>query len=256
MPRATRRLPCASAPPCSLPETSLDAACDVSGSLSVSLNAIRRTSAASVGPGTRILTVGASMINHSADDGAVPVIDLARAPSALPDLARSRTANYLWQLASLVFVGNRLQISSRLRVAVLRRFGAKIGKGVVFRPRTRVKSPWHLEIGDNCWIGDGVWIDNQDHVSVGHDVVLSQDTYLTTGAHAFRRDMALISRPIVIEPGVWISSRCVVLGGAQVGRSAVVSPLTVIKGRIPANAIVAMPEATVVGHRFPESTEP
>jgi putative colanic acid biosynthesis acetyltransferase WcaF len=181
----------------------------------------------------------------------VPVIDLSAAPGAPSELRASPLLVYAWQLAELLLVSNRLQVSSRLRVAVLRRFGATIGTGVVFRPRTRVKSPWNLVIGDRCWIGDGVWFHNRDRITVGHDAVISQEAYLTTGAHAFRSDMGLITKPIVIEDGAWITSRCVVLGGSHVGRSALVSPLTVVRGDVPANTIISSPAAVVVGERFP-----
>lgn len=180
----------------------------------------------------------------------VRVIDLSRAPGEHAAWDRPRWVIYLWAVCELLFVSSAWQISSKLRIAMLRKFGADIGEGVIFRPRTRVKFPWKLHVGDRSWIGEGVWFHNQDHVYIGQDVVLSQDTFLTTGSHALRRDMALITRPITIEDGVWITSRCVILGGASVGRSAVARPTTVITGVVPANAIVEGPNATVVGSRF------
>jgi len=136
-----------------------------------------------------------------------------------------------------LFVTNSWQISSSLRIRVLRLFGAEIGAGVIFRPRTRVKFPWKLHIGDRSWIGEGVWFHNQDHVYVGHDVSISQETFLTTGSHAHRRDMALITRPIYIEDGAWITSRVIVLGGSRLGRSSLVTPGTVVSGEVPENTI-------------------
>lgn len=180
----------------------------------------------------------------------VPVIPLRSAPGERISWDRPKSVVYLWSVAELILVSNPWQISSRLRVAALRLFGAEIGAGVVFRPRTRVKFPWKLHIGAGSWIGEGVWFHNQDHIHVGHDVVISQETFLTTGSHAHRRDMALITRPIQIEPGVWITSRCVVLGGAKIGRSALITPLTVVSGEIPANTIVGNTKAQTLGPRF------
>jgi putative colanic acid biosynthesis acetyltransferase WcaF len=180
----------------------------------------------------------------------VPVIDLSRAPGEHQAWDRPKRTVYLWAAVELLLVTNPWQISSSLRVRALRAFGAEIGDGVVFRPRTRVKFPWKLRIGDRSWIGEGVWFHNQDLITVGHDVVLSQETMLTTGSHAHRRDMALITRPIVIEPGAWITSRCLVLGGAHVGRSALARPMTVVAGDVPADAIVSGPDCAVVGSRF------
>lgn len=158
----------------------------------------------------------------------VPVIDLAKAPGAGEKWGRSKVTVYIWAAVELAFVTNPLQISSRLRIAALRMFGAKIGSNVTFRPRTRVKFPWRLEIGDNSWIGEGVWFHNQDDVVLGSNCVVSQETFISTGSHAYRTDMALITRPIHIEDGAWVTTRCIILGGCVVGRSAVVAPGTTV----------------------------
>lgn len=156
-----------------------------------------------------------------------PVIDLSRAPGERANWGRPRVFVYLWALTELVFVSSGWQVSSRLRVAILRMFGARIGQDVIFRPRTRVKFPWNLEVGDRAWIGEGVWIHNQDRVTVGHDAVLSQEAFITTGSHAHRRDMALLTKPVVVEPGAWVTTRSIVLGGTKIGRSAILSPNSV-----------------------------
>ncbi|TFD17288.1 acetyltransferase [Cryobacterium sp. TMT1-21] len=183
----------------------------------------------------------------------MPVINLTNAPGERLAWDRPGAVVYLWAICELLFVYNPWQISSGLRIRVLRAFGAEIGAGVVFRPRTRVKFPWKLHIGDRSWIGEGVWFHNQDHVHVGHDVSISQETMLTTGSHAHRRDMALLTRPITVEPGVWITSRCMILGGAYIGRSSLVRPMTTVEGRIKPNSIVSGPNAETVGIRFPTS---
>ena len=181
---------------------------------------------------------------------AVPVISLAAAPGERSAWDRPTGLIYLWAVVEILFIHNPWQVSSNLRVAMLRLFGAEIGEGVVFRPRTRVKFPWKLHIGDHSWVGEGVWFHNQDHIYVGHDVVISQDTFLTTGSHAHRRDMALLTRPIVIEDGVWITARCVVLGGAHLGTSALIRPMTVVSGKILSDSVYGPAAPTTHGKRF------
>lgn len=171
------------------------------------------------------------------EDRHVRVIPLADAPGAGEAWDRPRLLVYLWAAVELILVTNPWQISSSLRVQALRWFGAEIGEGVVFRPRTRVKFPWKLKVGDNCWIGEGVWFHNQDVITIEHDVVISQDTFLTTGSHAYSSDMALVTSPIHIEAGVWITSRCVVLTGVRIGRSALVKAGSVISRDVPANVV-------------------
>lgn len=178
------------------------------------------------------------------------VISLAAAPGERQSWDRSRLTVYLWGAVELLFVTNPWQISTGLRVRALRAFGAEIGAGVVFRPRTRVRFPWKLHIGNDSWIGEGVWFHNQDHIYVGHDVVISQETFLTTGSHAHRKDMALVTRPIHIEDGVWITSRCMVLGGARIGRSALVQPMSLVDREVAAETVVGGNPAAPRGSRF------
>lgn len=179
------------------------------------------------------------------------VIDLSRAPGEREAWGRPKSVVYLWAAAELLFVSNPWQISSRVRVAVLRCFGAEIGRGVIFRPRTRVKFPWKLRVGDRSWIGEGVWIHNQDNVVIGHDSVISQETMITTGSHAHRHDMALLTKPVSIGNGVWITSRCLILGGVSVGDEALAKPMTVIAADVKPGVVVGPPPAASYGDRFP-----
>lgn len=177
------------------------------------------------------------------------VINLAGAPGERQAWGRPSAVVYLWSAVELVFVTNPWQVSSRLRNLVLRAFGAKIGSGVIFRPRTRVKFPWKLSIGENSWIGEGVWIHNQDQVTIGSNAVISQETFLTTGSHAHRTDMGLITKPIIVGDGAWVTSRCIVLGGSDIGKNCLIAPGTVVSGTLAPGKKYASPPAVVLGDR-------
>jgi putative colanic acid biosynthesis acetyltransferase WcaF len=179
------------------------------------------------------------------------VIDLSAAPGSGESWDAPAWKVYAWGLVEVLLVSNPLQVSSRLRRAALAAFGARIGTGVILRPRLRVRFPWKLEIGDRSWIGEDVWLHNQDRITIGSDVVVSQGTFITTGSHAHRRDMALLTRPVVIEDGAWVTARCIVLGGVRIGVSALVTPGTVVDGDVPDAVILGQPAATVIGPRFP-----
>ena len=106
---------------------------------------------------------------------------------------------------------------------MLRLFGAKIGRDTLIR-NIHVKFPWNLQIGDRCWLGEGVWLHNQDKLTIGADSVISQQSFITTGSHDSKETMDLVTRPVRIGQGVWVTSRCIVLAGVEIGDNAVLTP--------------------------------
>jgi len=84
----------------------------------------------------------------------------------------------------------------------------------VIKPGVNIKYPWKLQVGDNCWIGERAWIDNLDNVIIGNNCCLSQGALLLCGNHHYgKTTFDLITRPIVIEDGVWIGAQSTVTGG-------------------------------------------
>lgn len=131
-----------------------------------------------------------------------------------------------------------------LRIFVLRRFGARIGRGVVFRHNVRVHWPWKLSVGDNSWIGVGTWILNLEDVRIGSNVCISQDVLICTGSHraddpAFVYDNA----PISIEDGAWVAVRATVLRGVTIGEGAVVGATSLVTTNVGAHKQVLPPRA-------------
>jgi putative colanic acid biosynthesis acetyltransferase WcaF len=134
---------------------------------------------------------------------------------------RGRVVEALWLLVQWAFVSSWIPGAAHRRW-LLRAFGAKIGKGVNIKPGLRVKFPWRLEIGDHSWIGEAVWIDNLDNVSIGANCCISQRAYLCTGSHDWSRSrFDLITRPIHINEGAWIAACSTVGPGVTVGEGAV-----------------------------------
>jgi putative colanic acid biosynthesis acetyltransferase WcaF len=73
-------------------------------------------------------------------------------------------------------------------------------------------------VGNHCWIGEKVWIDNLSEIVIGNHVVLSQGALLLTGSHDHTKPtFDFISHPIVLEDGVWIGANAVVFGGVTCG---------------------------------------
>lgn len=134
---------------------------------------------------------------------------------------RSRWVEALWLAASMLIVQSGLP-GSGVRIWLLRAFGARIAPGVVIKPRVTVKFPWRLSIGAHSWIGEQVWIDNLDEVTIGAQCCISQGAYLCTGSHNWsRQSFDLILKPITVADEVWICAKASVAPGVSIGRGAV-----------------------------------
>jgi putative colanic acid biosynthesis acetyltransferase WcaF len=174
-------------------------------------------------------------------------IDLSRYDNCGYFAGRGPIVRSLWYLVSLLVFESAWVPFFRPKRWLLRRFGAKIGRGVVIKPQVRIKYPWRLVVGDHCWIGQDAWIDNLADIRLGDHVCLSQRVYLCTGSHDHRRStFDLITRPITIDNGVWLCAGVLVLGGSTVGANAVVTAGTVVNGEVPPTTIASSQPAHLV----------
>jgi putative colanic acid biosynthesis acetyltransferase WcaF len=119
-----------------------------------------------------------------------------------------------WFIINACILQSNWMPLSSVRKFFLRLFGAKIGRGVVIKPRVNIKYPWKLEIGDYTWIGEGVWIDNLGLVKIGANVCVSQGALLLCGNHHYKKStFDLIVGSITLEDGVWIGAKSTVCPG-------------------------------------------
>ncbi len=120
----------------------------------------------------------------------------------------------IWYIINLLIFRNPYFFFIAPKVLLLKAFGAKIGKQVVVKPTVNIKYPWFLSIGDNTWIGEGVWIDNLNQINIGSNCCVSQGALLLSGNHNYKRSsFDLILKPITLEDGVWIGANSVVTQG-------------------------------------------
>jgi len=171
----------------------------------------------------------------------------------------------MWRAAWLL-VGSPLHrvawMTSSWRVSLLRLFGAQIGDRVVIKPGVTIKYPWHLEVGNDCWIGENTWIDNLTLVQLGNDVCVSQGAYFCTGNHDWSdSNFGLMIAPIRLANGAWAGAKCILTPGTVLGEGAVAGAGSVVTGKIPDYQIYAGNPAVFIKRRIirsvpdPRSTE-
>lgn len=142
---------------------------------------------------------------------------------------RNKLARGLWRIVALLLF--RPFSFSKLnfwRVFLLRRFGAKIGRGSIVYASTRILAPWNLEMGEYSLLGPEVEL-HLDRTVLGSKVTISQRTYLCSGSHDISYvNKPFISAPIFVHDFAWVAAEAFVAPGVTIGEGAVVGARAVV----------------------------
>lgn len=151
-------------------------------------------------------------------------MDLSKFDNTWYQKRQNPLINFVWYYTNMIFFNSYLLPVNSIKVFILRAFGAKVGSRVVLKPNINIKYPWNLEIGDHSWIGEGVWLDSLDHIKIGKNVCISQGAYLLTGNHDYTSSkFDLMIAPIILEEGVWIGAKSIVIPGTTAQKNAILT---------------------------------
>jgi len=175
------------------------------------------------------------------------MIDLSCYSVAGFDRGAPRWKEAVWMLVKCCVFQTPWPWPSRARVALLRAFGAQIGRGVVIRANVNVTYPWRLSVGDHVWIGEEVTILSLAPVRIESSVCVSQRAFLCTGSHDFRKaTFDLRTEPITLRTGCWVAAQAFIAPGVEIGEGSMVTAGSAVLENVPPRVIVRGNPAAVV----------
>lgn len=104
-----------------------------------------------------------------------------------------------------------------------------------------LKYPENLILGDRVVIGVNASIGAHSPIRIGNNVRISRDAQIESASLDFSSGpppYRHVSQPIVIEDGVWIGTRAIILGGVHIGANSVVAAGSIVTRDVPTNALV------------------
>ncbi|MEC7760324.1 MAG: acetyltransferase [Pseudomonadota bacterium] len=151
-----------------------------------------------------------------------------------------------WGLATPLF-----RLSPRLfwgwRRAMLRAFGAQIGRDVHIYPSVRIAVPWNIRVGDQAAIGDRAILYSLGVITIGARATVSQGAHLCAGSHDLTRpDRPLTKPPVRIGEDAWIAADAFIGPSVAVGARAVVGARSVVVKDVAVGLIVAGNPARII----------
>lgn len=152
-----------------------------------------------------------------------------------------------WNIAWLLLFRPTPRPCHAWRAALLRLFGARLGRRCHIYAGAVVWAPWNLVCGDDACIADGAEVYNVALVSIGPRAVVSQGAYLCAASHDYSLDtFPLLAAPVTIGARAWIGARSIVLMGVTVGDGSVVGAGSVVTKDVPPGVVCAGNPARVI----------
>lgn len=145
---------------------------------------------------------------------------------------------FFWYLTKMFFFLSSFPWPYRLKIGILRFFGAKVGDGVIIKPRVNIHFPWKLDIGNHSWIGEEVFILNFEKITIGNHVCISQRAFLCGGNHDYKdQTFKYRNGPIIIRDGAWIGAQTFIAANVEINENCVVTAASVVYQNQPENSI-------------------
>ena len=143
------------------------------------------------------------------DAQANPAPQIVEPPRRSPWSLKARVIRALWGVSELLLWKPSPPAMTGFRNAMLRFFGAKVGKGVRIHPSVKVVIPWHIDIADGVTIHDRAILYALGQITIGPNTEVGPLTHLCAGTHDYTDPkFTLLRQPITI------GSNCI-LGAAS-----------------------------------------
>lgn len=140
--------------------------------------------------------------------------------------------------------------SHSLRNLSYKMHGVKIGKGTKIHMGAEFYEPAGVEIGEDCTLGDHIFLDGRDKLQIGSHVDIASHVRIYNSEHDLdSEDFHARNEPVKIGDYVFIGPRAIILPGVTVGKGGVIAAGAVVTKDVPDFAIVGGVPAKVIGER-------
>lgn len=168
-----------------------------------------------------------------------------------PFTLKKKLLSRIWKILNVTFFRISPYNFGGYRRFLLQLFGAKIAKTSSIDRTAIIDFPWNLTIGHQSSIGENTWVYCLDKIIIGEKSCIGKDVYLITGSHNINDpSFPLITRPIIIEDGVWVATGSKVFLGVTINSFSVVGAFSIVLKDIPKNQVWVGTPAKYIKQRF------
>lgn len=130
----------------------------------------------------------------------------------------------MWAMVNRTIYRYNPFFARKVRVALVRIFGGDVDWTCSLNKRSVIDHPWNLKMGRLSSLAEDTWVYCLNKIEIGEKCCIGKDVYLLTGSHDIESiDFSLVTKPIIINEGVWVSTGARVLGNVIIGAFSVVA---------------------------------
>lgn len=168
-----------------------------------------------------------------------------------PFSLKTKVLSRLWRFFWCVFYRPSPWFFYKYRVFLLNIFGANVSYRAKPANSAFIEYPWNLSMDYQSSIGENSWIYCLDKITISKYSCIGQNCKLIAGSHNYKsRNFELVTAPINIGQGCWLTSSVTVLMGVDIGDYTVVGINSLVTKSINANLVVVGSPVKVIGERF------
>lgn len=171
------------------------------------------------------------------------------AKEALVKIA-NRFWNWILDLELLIITWAGLVPSHLFRILVYSLAGVKIGSGSRIHIGAKFFYPPNIKIGKGTIIGDNVFLDGRDKLTIGDHVDIASQVLIYNSEHNINsEDFVAVCAMVEIGDYVFIGPRAIILPGVKIGKGAIVAAGAVVTKDVGEYKIVGGVPAQEIGER-------
>jgi len=157
----------------------------------------------------------------------------------------------LWNFVWLFFYKPTPWFFYKYRIFILNLFGANVSYLAKPASSSFIEFPWNLTMDEYASTGEHSWIYCLDKINLGKNSCVGQFCKLITGSHNYSSsNFEMVTAPIIINEGCWLTNDVMVLQGITIGSYTVIGARSLVTKDIEDNVIAYGNPCKVSKKRF------
>jgi acetyltransferase-like isoleucine patch superfamily enzyme len=169
-----------------------------------------------------------------------------------PDSALAATFGTFGPGACLAFPLSDVVNASAIHIGRDTLIGKYATLSVGYGPTQEVLPERGLRVGERCVLGARITITAHESIEIGDDVWFGQDVFISDASHGYQDPEIPVGQQfgahqsVSIGSGSWIGHGAIILPGARIGRNSVVAAGSVVRGVVDDHTVVGGVPARVI----------